>query len=76
MSKLIETMQVAGAAPNVLAAHNMAWEGLESVLGTDPAPAWDMRGIQHVVDPDIGGSVGVRFQAEFARNPEYEAVAS
>ena len=38
---LAETFVVAGKAPNVLAAHDMAWEGLESPgLVTDPKAAW------------------------------------
>lgn len=67
---LAETFMVSGIAPNVLAAHTLAWEGLEQYLSTDPLAAWQLKVMQHVLSTQ---PPGVAFQAEFARNPEYDA---
>lgn len=65
---LAETFLVDGRAPNVLAAHNMAWDGLTGSLSTDPVAAWAMKVMQHSW---VEG--GVVFHAEFARDPNFEA---
>lgn len=66
---LYETFVVSGIAPNVLAAHNLAWDGLTQSLSTDPLPAWSLKAMQHALSTD---PAGVAFTAEFARNPHYE----
>lgn len=70
---LAETFTVGGVAPNVLAAHNMAWDGLTASLGGDPIAAWTLKAMQHAMSTNPRG---VAFTAEFARNPHYENEAS
>ena len=67
---LAETFIVEGKAPNVLGAHNMSHDALGTALGTDPAPAWALKVMNHAYDPESGG---VAFHAEFVRNPNFEA---
>jgi len=69
---LAETFTIQGIAPNVLACHNMAWSGLEEMLGGDPVAAWALKGMQHAYSTE---PKGVAFTAEFARAPDYEAEA-
>lgn len=66
---LAETFTVQGIAPNVLAAHNLAWDGLTESLGGDPLSAWSLKGMQHALSTE---PKGVAFTAEFARDPNYE----
>jgi hypothetical protein len=65
---LAETFHAAGVAPNVLAAHNMAWDALTSSLGDDPVEAWKLGEITHAYSTE---PPGVAFTATFLRNPEY-----
>lgn len=69
---LAESFHVSGVAPNVLAAHNMAWDGLTSSLGSDPVAAWKLGEITHAFSTDPRG---VAFTAIFLRNPEFEQQA-
>jgi hypothetical protein len=68
---LAETFQAGGVAPNILAAHNLAWDALNSMLGGDPAEAWALKGMQHTYYPNPT-TPGVQFIAEFVRDPEFE----
>ena len=72
---LAETFQCGGVAPNVLAAHNLAWDALNGVLAGDPVEAWALKAMQHTYVAHAEAP-GVQFIAEFVRNPEYEAEAS
>ena len=64
-----ETFDVAGAAPNFHAAHNMAWDGLGLVLGIESVEAWSLKTIQHVFVPATQSEIGacITFQAQFVR---------
>ncbi len=66
---LAETFTVNGLAPNIIASHNLAWDGLTAMLGTDPLRAWKLASMQHTLSTDPKGVV---FVAEFVRNPNYE----
>ena len=52
-----------------MAAHVMAQNGLEQVLGGDAVEAWSLKAMDHVLSPNKG----VEFTAQFVRNPEYDA---
>ena len=69
---LAETFVCSGVAPNVLGAHNMAWDALTSSLGGDPIAAWKLGEIMHAYSTE---PPGVAFSATFLRNPEFEAGA-
>ena len=71
---LIETFQCGGLAPNILASHNLAWDALTGVLAGDPIEAWSLKVMTHswVSHAD---APAVQFNAEFVRDPEYDALA-
>ena len=66
---LSETFTAQGLAESVMAAHVMAQNGLEQVLGGDAVEAWSLKAMDHVLSPNKG----VEFTAQFVRNPEYDA---
>jgi hypothetical protein len=66
---LAETFTATGLAPNIMAAHNLAWDALNESLGTDAVRAWQLKAMQHQHSTD---PKGVAFVAEFARDPHYE----
>ena len=65
---LAETFVVEGTAPNVLAAHNLAWDNFKASLGGDPELAWSLKIMKHAAHEGA-----VVFRAEFARDPNYSA---
>lgn len=65
---LSETLTVTGRAESVMAAHVMALAGLRGVLGGDFESAWSLKAMDHVWVEN-----GVEFQAQFVRNPEFDA---
>ena len=68
-----ETFDCEGATPDVLAAHNLAWQALTNVLGDDPIAAWSLKVMQHVYVPEGPGQRScVKFHAQFSRNAEFE----
>lgn len=72
----LETFVVEGAAPNVILADSMAWNGLEQILGTDPVAKWSLKLMAHEYVPADNGPDGkpcVKFHAEFARVPDEDA---
>jgi hypothetical protein len=72
----METFTVEGAAPNVLMADQMAWGGLEAILGGDPVAKWALKVMQHEFVPAENSPGGetpcVKFHAEFVRSPVEE----
>lgn len=70
----LETFKVAGSAQNVLLADQMAWGGLESILGGDPVARWSLKVMSHEFVPAEHSPGGerpcVKFHAEFARTPD------
>ena len=72
----LETLTIQGAAPNVLMADQMAWGGLEQVLGSDPVAKWALKAMSHEFVPAANAPGGenpcVKFQAEFVRSPVEE----
>lgn len=77
-TKRLETFTVSGNAPNVLMADQMSWQALENILGGDPVEAWALKAMQHTyagVGDESDPKPATSFQAEFVRNPDYEADA-
>ena len=72
---LAETFGCGGLAPNIPAAHNLAWDALEASLGGDPGAAWTLKTMEHEFVPSAERP-GVQFRATFARNPEYDGEGS
>ncbi len=66
---LAETFECGGMAPGIHGAHTLAWDALESILGSDDASAWALKRMQHtyVAHQD---APGVQFIAEFVRRPD------
>ena len=73
----LETFTVEGAAPNVLLADQMAWGGLEAILGGDPVAKWSLKVMSHdyvpVENSPVDGHPCVKFHAEFVRQPDEAA---
>ena len=69
----LETLDVNGFAPDVIAADTMSWSGLSAVLGTDVITSWNLKSIEHTYSPaDEESPEGVVFKAEFVRTPDEE----
>lgn len=69
----LETFTVEGMAENVLRADEMAWAGLESILGADPVAKWALKVMLHDLVPwetTQNGRNAVKFHAEFVRTPD------
>lgn len=69
--RLAETFTIEGLAPNLMEAHNIAWRGIENVLGADILEAWSLKGMQHQYTV-VRDQPGVAFKAEFVRRPDEE----
>jgi hypothetical protein len=65
---LAETFLIDGRAANVLAAHNMAWDGFKAFLAGDPEEAWSLKVMNHAWE----SPEAITFHAEFVRNPNFE----
>jgi hypothetical protein len=69
----LEVFTVEGVAANVLVADEMAWKGLQEVLGNDSLRAWDCKVMLHdyvPADATQSGEPAVKFHAEFLRQPD------
>lgn len=64
-----ETFQAGGLAPNVLAAHDLAWQALSAMVEEADMPAWTLKVIEHTYYPNPTAP-GVQFTATFVRHPD------
>lgn len=72
---MAETFQAGGLAPTIPAAHDLAWNALDSVLGGDPIGPWKLKAIEmtYTANPE---APGVQFVAEFLRDPAEDGEAA